>query len=945
MEKKFKYICILTVLFLSVDVISQSIDLDQLTKIGQSIGGTYNSSEGIESDVIEDQSQSTNKEGPKEKPLEDRAFGYQGRSDSFVSKPQPKSKSKLDFFGYDFFEGSPSTYPSSKQFSVPENYIIGQGDVVKISLYGNRNSRYELQVSADGDIFIPGIGPVSAAGLTFDSLKSVITKTLSAQYIGTLANVTLGKLRSINIFILGNAVNPGMYTVSALTTMTNAIFINGGIRKTGSLRNIQLKRNGEIISTMDFYDLLLKGDTRNDKSLKEGDVVFIPSVTKTVAITGEVLKPAIYELLENEKLSDLIQFAGNLKPEADLNSIEIERVDSTNNSFKLLDINLNRKASKNANLENGDLVNVYPVNATMRNAILITGHAQQPGFMSWEEGLRVSDIISSFDSLLPMTDLNYTIVKRELSDGIFNIFQVDIEKLLKDLNDNKNSSQNILLRERDEIVFFPKFLSLDLVSTELIENDELSQSQRQSLLEQYQKKQTEINPVTGLPISNINSKSNEPVPAENIDNNIFYRYNVYHYCTLPENVGQEIVESGGIASVASLSETQTASLEDIRSAQVLEGSKTQSQELSLTDVCRQQLINPILNLIKRQSTSIEMKKVISIYGNVFFPGEYPLSENMTLEDAIKSGGGLKDSTYTTDIELIRSDLDGKEYKISNTNASTLDTRMMSSSLRPNDLVNIKKISREVSNVQILGEVFFPGTFPISKNETLRSLIMRAGSFNNKAFPKAAVFQRQSLAASELKRFNKAQAEIKRKILLASQTKGVGQETFNPEVLNQLDILLQSGNTSLSLGRIVVDIQAIVDGTSEDIILEDGDTLFIPKAQNTVSVIGEVFVTNAHSFEDNLTLTDYINLSGGTTNFADQENTYIIKSDGSIIPPSRTRSSGFFRSNYSAKNSLSPGDTIVVPLKVDTFSGIRATTEVTQVIYQLAVAAAAVSSFK
>jgi polysaccharide biosynthesis/export protein len=945
MGKKFKNICILTVLFLSVDAISQAINLDQLTKIGQSIGGTYNSSEGLESDVIEDQSQSTNKEGPKEKPLEDRAFGYQGRSNSFVSKPKPKSKGNLDFFGYDFFEGSPSTYPSSKQFTVPENYIIGQGDIVKISLYGNRNNRYELQVSADGDIFIPDIGPVSSAGLTFDSLKSVITKTLSAQYIGTSANVTLGKLRSINIFILGNAVNPGMYTVSALTTMTNAIFINGGIRKTGSLRNIQLKRNGEIISTMDFYDLLLKGDTSNDKSLKEGDVVFIPSITKTVAITGEVLKPAIYELFENEKLSDLIQFAGNLKPEADLNSIEIERVDSTNNSFKLLDINLNRKASKNANLENGDLVNVYPVNSTMRNAILITGHAQQPGFMSWEEGLRVSNIISSFDSLLPMTDLNYTIVKRELSGGIFNIFQIDIEKLLKDLNDNKNSSQNILLRERDEIVFFPKFLSLDLVSTELIENDDLSQSQRQSLLEQYQKKQTEINPVTGLPISNNNSKSNEPVSAENIDNNIFYRYNVYHYCTLPENVGQEIVESGGIASVASLSETQTASLEDIRSAQVLEGSRTQSQELSLTDVCRQQLINPILNLIKRQSTSIEMKKVVSIYGNVFFPGEYPLSENMTLEDAIKSGGGLKDSTYTTDIELIRSDLDGKEYKISNTNASTLDTRMMSSSLRPNDLVNIKKISREVSNVQILGEVFFPGTFPISKNETLRSLIMRAGSFNNKAFPKAAVFQRQSLAANELKRFNKAQAEIKRKILLASQTKGVGQETFNPEVLNQLDILLQTGNTSLSLGRIVVDIQAIVDGTSEDIILEDGDTLFIPKAQNTVSVIGEVFVTNAHSFEDNLTLTDYINLSGGTTNFADQENTYIIKSDGSIIPPSRTRSSGFFRSNYSAKNSLSPGDTIVVPLKVDTFSGIRATTEVTQVIYQLAVAAAAVSSFK
>ena len=270
--------------------------------------------------------------------------------------------------------------------------------------------------------------------------------------------------------------------------------------------------------------------------------------------------------------------------------------------------------------------------------------------------------------------------------------------------------------------------------------------------------------------------------------------------------------------------------------------------------------------------------------------------------------------------------------------------MMTSSLKPNDLVNIKKISREVSNVQILGEVFFPGSFPISKNETLKSLIMRAGSFNDKAFPKAAVFQRKSLAVSELNRINKAQTEIKRKILLASQTKGVGQETFNSAVLQQLDVLLQSGNSSQSLGRLVVDIQAIMDGTSEDIVLEDGDTLYIPKVQNTVSVIGEVFVTNAHSFEDNLTLTDYINLSGGTTDFADTKNAYIIKADGSIIPPSKANSSGFFRSTYTVRNGLSPGDTIVVPLKVDTFSGIRATTEVTQVIYQLAVAAAAVSSF-
>ena len=143
---------------------------------------------------------------------------------------------------------------------------------------------------------------------------------------------------------------------------------------------------------------------------------------------------------------------------------------------------------------------------------------------------------------------------------------------------------------------------------------------------------------------------------------------------------------------------------------------------------------------------------------------------------------------------------------------------------------------------------------------------------------------------------------------------------------------------------MINIEGIINGTEEDIVLEDGDTLFIPKAQNTVSVIGEVFVANAHKYQNKLSFNEYIDLSGGTTEFADENNAYIIKSDGSIIPPSRANSGGFFRSTYSSGNSLEPGDTIVVPLKVDTFSGIRATTEITQVLYQLAVAAAAVSSF-
>ncbi len=917
---------------------SQSINLEQLGSLSRVIGGEMSSDV---SDVEKtDQNQGTRQVEESTNEPEELEYGYRGKKDSFIVEPRPKLRMKVSPFGYDFFQEAPSTFSSAKSFFVPDNYVIGPGDVVKIVLFGNRNNRYELEVSNEGNILIPGIGPISASGLSFDTLKGLINEIISTQLIGTNASVTLGQLRSINVFVLGEAINPGMYTVSALTTMTNAIFTSGGLRSTGSLRNIQLKRKGEVISTIDFYDLLLNGDTSGDISLKEGDVVFIPSITKTVAIAGEVNRGQIFELLEEEGIADLIKYAGGLKPNADKTSLEIERVNPESNSFKLINLNIN--SNSDIDLKNGDFISVYPVASVMSNAILITGHAKQPGFSPWQNGMKMTDLVSSYENLLPMTDLNYVLVMREASEGYFNILQIDLEAMFKELRDKQRSSQNIELMEKDEIIFFPRFLSLDLVTTELISDEDLSQGQREELLEQYKTNNTTVNPITGLP--DINQQAKEPLSATDIENNIFYRYSVYHYCMIPQSIGQEIVESGGNSSIASISEKERSSLEDIRRAQVSDLNKAQTDELSLTDVCRQQLIKPVLDLVKRQSTSSEKKKVISVFGNVFFPGEYPLTDNMVLNNAIISAGGLKDSTYTTDIELIRSDLSGKEYRISNNNTSAADSKMMTTKLKSNDLVNIKKISRNIEKVQISGQVFFPGDYPISKNETLSSLIKRAGGLNDKAFPKAAVFQRQSLAANEISRFRKAQSEIRRKLLLASQNKGVGQETFNPAILSQLDLVLSNDTSSDSLGRLVIDIEAILNGEEEDIILEDGDTLIIPKVQNTVSVIGEVFVANAHKYENRLSFNDYINLSGGATEFADSSNAYIIKSDGSIIPPSRAGSSGFFRSSYSSNNSLEPGDTIVVPLKVDTFSGIRATTEITQVLYQLAVAAAAVSSF-
>ncbi|SVE63433.1 uncharacterized protein METZ01_LOCUS516287, partial [marine metagenome] len=227
------------------------------------------------------------------------------------------------------------------------------------------------------------------------------------QFLNTESSVTLGELRSIGIFVLGEASQPGLFLVSGLSTLTNAIFVSGGVNTTGSLRNIQLKRNGEVVSTFDFYDLLLKGDTRDDSRLIQGDVVFIPPIGKTVGASGEIGRPGIYELKDNETLRDLIEFAGNLKPKADVFSADLQRVDPSVNGFSLIPVDFNKSSMDSFQLNNGDVLRVHSVVDNLKNAVLISGHAKQPGFFPWNEGMQIGDIVRSTDDLLTMTDLNY----------------------------------------------------------------------------------------------------------------------------------------------------------------------------------------------------------------------------------------------------------------------------------------------------------------------------------------------------------------------------------------------------------------------------------------------------------------------------------------------------------------------------------------------------------
>ena len=241
---------------------------------------------------------------------------------------EPVGTAALKPFGYDLFDAKnrPNAFATENEIPVPADYVIGPGDTVNIQLFGNQNNEYFLTVSRDGTVNFPEIGPLNVSGQTFTQMRDTINQRVSQQMIGVRASITLGELRSIGVFVLGDVVRPGSYTVRGLATITSALVASGGVKTIGSLRSIALRRNGATVSTLDLYDLLLRGDTRGDVRLQSGDAVFVPPIGPRITVDGEVRRPAIYEVKNEESVAELVALAGGLNANANRAAVKLERV-------------------------------------------------------------------------------------------------------------------------------------------------------------------------------------------------------------------------------------------------------------------------------------------------------------------------------------------------------------------------------------------------------------------------------------------------------------------------------------------------------------------------------------------------------------------------------------------------------------------------------------------
>ena len=304
----------------------------------------------------------------------------------------------LPIFGHNLFLTPPSTFAPGDQIAVAPDYVVGPGDDVLLRIWGPEVFNGQLTVDRSGAIYLPKVGSIQVAGLRFDELQKQINAALSRTYRNFDTSVNVGHLRSIQVYVVGEARHPGAYTVSSLSTVLNALFVSGGPDAQGSLRHIQVRRAGRPVSEFDLYDFILHGDKSKDIQLETGDTIFIPASGAQVALGGSVRHPAIYELASQSSVQELLDLAGGFSPTASTDRLSLERIQD-DHTRRATSVSLDATGHAML-LRDGDVLFVHHISAAYEKTVSIRGNLSNPGRFPWHEGMRLSDIIPDRESLL-----------------------------------------------------------------------------------------------------------------------------------------------------------------------------------------------------------------------------------------------------------------------------------------------------------------------------------------------------------------------------------------------------------------------------------------------------------------------------------------------------------------------------------------------------------------
>lgn len=716
---------------------------------------------------------------------------------SQIISVEPKSvydkKDSLSFdvnkyFGYNLFENIPSSFEPAEVGPIDPGYLIGPGDILRLSVWGETEFQYQLEVDPQGNIFIPTAGQVFVSGTSYEALQKKLTIYLSKFYEGLMTDpptifldVSLTKLRPIRIFVTGEVKNPGGYNISSFATVFNALYAVGGPMVSGSLREIKVIRNNKLIATVDLYDYLLKGQLLNDVRLQNNDIVFIPPRKKTVSIKGEVFRPAIYELKDSENLEKLIEYCGGLKSTAYINRVQVKRIrpfnlrDENPYNREYIDFDLTKLLIKEKDFElyNDDEITIFPIIDKEINFVSIEGSVYYPGKYDIKTNKTLTQLIKQAGGLLPETYYGKADIIRTRLDNTKEFISFDLSDLISNA-----AEKDIYLQPMDNIKIYSIY--------DLVDKQNVSVSG-------YVK-----NPVT-LPYA---------------DSLTLYDL---------------IFRAGGLQDPFFRGKAFLQRADLIRFNP--DGVTTRIISFNLEDVLKDRTFNMKLEpgdriLVYKADVEKVLEQYVTIEGQVKNPGKYQLSTGMTPMDLIFQAGGFTEEALRTEVYVNRLNESGYEGKQISESFKVelpimLERDMINNTkftLKHKDIVVVRK-NPDYENqrvVKVEGEVKYAGVYVLeNKSETLYELIRKAGGPTEEAFLFGCVFTRNNM-------------------------------------------------------RLVVNLDELWNNYDEelDVILQDGDNIYIPKRPNNILVTGEVNNPGLYKFTPGLSVKDYISFAGGETDSSD-----------------------------------------------------------------------------
>ncbi len=367
----------------------------------------------------------------------------------------------LHQYGYAFFKENIPAFTPVKNVPVSSDYIIGPGDEIKVLMWGRLNKTFSIEVDSEGKLYLPKIGQLTVTGLTFGELKKLIRRKVEA-ITGVNANISMGSLRTIDVFIVGEAKHPATYSVSSLSTVISALYASGGPSKNGSLRGIKVFRNSEVVTILDLYDFFIQGMKHNDIRLQTGDTIFVPVLGPTVGVAGAVRRPAIYEMKGEQTIGEVIGLAGGMLATGELQNVVVERIEGHQRrvmkSFNLDPSYASVDANLKMPLKDFDVIKIYPIHERVRQVVYLEGHVKYPREYELKPGMKLLDIIPSYDSMLPEPYLPQAEILRLMPPDLHpELIEFSLGALLAG-----DEGQNLALQDQDRVIIYDTWAKKDI---------------------------------------------------------------------------------------------------------------------------------------------------------------------------------------------------------------------------------------------------------------------------------------------------------------------------------------------------------------------------------------------------------------------------------------------------------------------------------------------------